>query len=124
MRREWSVPTDKYGPRSKPAARMSRTGLGARLIMKGNPGSFLVDWIGPCVPFLSLSGGQDQASQDARQLGNFSNEGSSQTYATSGSLGADYSKPVVGKGTRTDLNGGKPFALWASRKTLPNVNRS
>jgi hypothetical protein len=45
--------------------------------MNGNPASFLVDALGPCVPFLSLQGGQDQASQEARALGNFDQDSSS-----------------------------------------------
>jgi hypothetical protein len=119
-RRQWSVPTDRIGPPTKPRAALTRTGLGARLVMPGNPASFLVDVLGPCVPFLSLSGGQDQASREARELGNFDNDSRSwtETEAKTGYAGAG-----TQMGSRSDLNGGRPFALWGSRKNLPGVKK-
>jgi hypothetical protein len=119
MRREWTVPTDRFGPPTRPTLRLSRRGLGARLVYGGNPVSFVADALGPCLPFLSLSGGRDRASDEARGLGNFDNEGSSQTYP--GSSQAQTGTRAVGFGSRSDLNGGRPFALWGSRKTLPGV---
>jgi hypothetical protein len=117
-RRQWTVPTDRLGPgASKPRAELTRTGLGARLAMHGNPASFLVDVLGPCVPFLSLEGGQDQASREARALGNFDNEGTSWSQ-DSPQTGSGGGAPM---GSRSDLNGGNPFALWGSRKNLPGV---
>lgn len=118
-RRQWSVPTDRLGPGpSKPRAELTRTGLGARLAMHSNPASFLVDALGPCVPFLSLEGGQDQASQEARALGNFNQESTSWSQTDTKSV---YAGSGTQMGSRTDLNQGKLFPLWGSRKTLPGV---
>jgi hypothetical protein len=118
MRRDWTVPTDRFGPATRPTLRLSRRGLGARLVYQGNPVSFTADVLGPCVPFLSLSGGRDRASDAARGLGNFDNEGFSQEF---GDGTAQTGERAVSFGSRSDLNGGQPFALWASRKTLPGI---
>jgi hypothetical protein len=76
------TPND-FGPAAVPRARLSRNGLGARLIYKSNPLSFFTDWLGPCLPFFSLQGGQDTASQEARAglLG----EGGASSYSVPGS---------------------------------------
>lgn len=59
------TPND-FGPRAVPRSRLSRNGLGARLIYQGNPFSFFTDVLGPCIPFLSLAGGQDKVSKAVR----------------------------------------------------------
>jgi hypothetical protein len=59
------TPND-FGPKNQARARISRAGLGSRLIHKGNPYSYVVDWLGECLPFLSLHGGQDEASKLVR----------------------------------------------------------
>jgi hypothetical protein len=120
-RREWSVPTDQWGPKTKAAPRLTRTGLGARLVVKGNPLSFTVDSLSECLPFLSLSGGKDRASEEARELGNFDNGSESLSWSENQAQSGTRGAPM---GSRSDLNGGRPFALWGSRKTLPGVRRS
>jgi len=69
------TPND-FGPPTVTRTRLSRSGLGARLIVRGNPFSFTADWLTPCVPFLSLAGGRSPASQAARTnaLGNLAND--------------------------------------------------
>jgi len=73
--RTLTTPND-FGPPSVTRTRLSRSGLGARLIVRGNPYSFTADWLTPCVPFLSLAGGRNPASQAARTnaLGNLAND--------------------------------------------------
>ena len=54
--RTLTTPND-WGPPTVTRTRLSRSGLGARLIVRGNPFSFTADWLTPCVPFLSLAAG-------------------------------------------------------------------
>ncbi len=62
--RTLTTPND-FGPATVTRTRISRNGLGARLIVKGNPFSFAVD-VAPCLPFQSLMGGQNAQSRAVR----------------------------------------------------------
>ncbi len=64
--RNLTTPND-LGPAAVLRPRLSRTGNGARLIVKGNPFSFTVDSLTPCIPFLSLMGNRTPQSAAARQ---------------------------------------------------------
>jgi hypothetical protein len=64
--RNLTTPNDN-GPAAVLRPRLSRTGNGARLIVKSNPFSFTVDSLTPCIPFLSLMGNRTPQSAAARQ---------------------------------------------------------
>jgi hypothetical protein len=106
MRRNWSVPTDDLGPGTKPHLRLSRVGLGAKLILPGNPVTWLVN---PLSCFTSDTGSTDDASLYARE--NFS--GSESTLGPGNST-TDPGKPAprstIGWGSRP----GSPLATSAT----------
>lgn len=68
-KRQWAVPTDRMGPQTKAQGRISRRGLGASLVLHGNPFSF--DLLRGCLPFVNLEGGQDPASDQVRDTQTF-----------------------------------------------------
>ena len=65
--RNLTSPNDRFGPPTAVRARLSRTGNGAALIVRGNPFSFKLTSLGACLPFLNLSGHRTAASARARQ---------------------------------------------------------
>jgi hypothetical protein len=104
------TPND-FGPAAVPRSRITRNGLGARMIYRGNPFSFFTDVLGPCIPFLSLAGGQDAASKAVRagRLGDPSEGGGGGTGSTGGAATAgttpdtagEHGFPVTTGGTET-----------------------
>lgn len=66
MRRQYTLPNDELGPETRPHLRLSRRGLGARLILPSNPISFLVNPLG-CWPFATDTGEENDASDYARE---------------------------------------------------------
>ncbi len=120
MKRDYHVPTDRLGPTAAPRLRLSRKGHGAQLVLVRNPVSFLVNPL-ECLPFLSDRGERSLASQwafgGAGSQGEVPEGGNTSGTPLSVSDGAQ-GAPV---GTRSDLSGGNPFALWGSRKNLGGV---
>lgn len=54
------------GPQTRPRATYTKIGIGQIKQVRGNPVSWGLDCLGNCWPFLSLRGGQDEASQQLR----------------------------------------------------------
>lgn len=54
------------GPKTRPRPTYTKTGIGQVKQVRGNPVSWGLDCLGRCWPFLTLRGGQDEASQALR----------------------------------------------------------
>lgn len=148
-RNDFSFRNDRWGPETEPQLRISHRGPGSARVYIDNPVSWVVDALS-CLPFLSLRGGQDAASEAVREGIEGVDQGAPVStgpgvYQSGGWLG-DYGRAALpdtsaravcwppgscpslyGQGApmgqRDDLNAGKQFALWGSRKNLPGVKR-
>ncbi len=120
--RTLTTPND-FGPRTVTRTRLSHNGLGARLVVRGNPYSFLADWVTPCLPFQSLAGGQSAASKAVRAnaLGGLTNDpgsgvtipGTDPTPAPAATPGAPASTPAAAPNPAPAASGPFPYIAIA-----------